>query len=165
MERLLGLTAAVADQAEVYHIEKDETNVSIENSELNEIKTTIQAGYSLRLIKDGKLGISYTKNLLNRDELVRNALQSMEGGVSGEFYFPAPSALRLFDPYVEEVTNLKSSDLYDRAADTVRYLKERVSGQVNQRGPDDAVPAVIDGGDYSKAMRAVSTQAASSTTA
>ena len=41
----------------------------------------------------------------------------------------------------------------------------RVSGQVNQRGPDDPVPAVIDGGDYSKAMRAVSTKAAPSTTA
>ncbi len=134
MERLLELAAAVGDQAEVYHIEKDGTNVSIENSELNEIETTIQAGYSLRIIKDGRLGISYTKNLLNRDELVRSALLSMEGGVSGEFGLPARSALRLFDPYVEEVTNLKGSDLYDRAAETVGYLKGRVSGQVNVHG-------------------------------
>ena len=38
-------------------------------------------------------------------------------------------------------------------------------GRWDRRGPDDPVPAVIDGDDYSKEMRAVSTKAAPSTTA
>jgi len=100
MERLLDLAAAVSDQAEIYHLDKDETSVTIQNSELDEIETTIQTGFSLRLIKDGKLGSSYTKNLVDRDGLVANALRSLGGGVYGEFEFPGPSAFSPIDPYV-----------------------------------------------------------------
>ena len=50
-------------------------------------------------------------------------------------------------------------------ADLSRDWEATAVGGGTRGGPDGAPPAVIDGGDYSKAMRAVSTQAASSTTA
>ena len=47
------------------------------------------------------------------------------------------------------------------ATPSTAILKHRPgSWQVKQQGPDDPAPAGIDGGDYLKEMRAVSTKAA-----
>ena len=88
MEKLLELAKKVVDQAEVYSLEETADTVRFENAILKDIESKTQSGISLRVIKDGKLGFAYTKNLLNREELLGNALDSLRGGVEALFDFP-----------------------------------------------------------------------------
>jgi PmbA protein len=107
MKKLLEKALEVADQAEVYHLEEEGTSASMRNGKLKEMSTSIQSGYSLRIIRDGMLGTAYTKNLLDRDELVANALASLKGEVGASFSFPGPAEMEdldTFDPSVAEVT-------------------------------------------------------------
>ena len=88
MEKLLEMASRVCDQVEIYSLEEIADGVSFENAKLKEIDSTNQCGLSLRMIKDGKLGFAYTKNLTNREELLQNAMDSLKGGVEGLFDFP-----------------------------------------------------------------------------
>ena len=49
----------------------------------------MQSGFSLRIIKDGRLGFAYTKNLLNSEGLLHQALDSLKGQVEAPFDFPS----------------------------------------------------------------------------
>jgi len=51
------------------------------NGAVNKVSASIQSGVSLRILKDGKMGTAYTKNLIDREELVANALASLGAGV------------------------------------------------------------------------------------
>jgi len=143
MERLLEIAAAVSDQAEVYFVETDETNIEIRNSELNEITSDIQSGFSLRIIKDGAMGISYTKNLNDRDELVRNAVESLEGGKRVAFDFPGPSGIAGFDQFDPAISDTRPGDLYDRNAELVKFLNGRITGQVDVRAAAETKTVII----------------------
>lgn len=101
MEKLLQMAKKVCDKAEVYSHENTHNSVSFENAKLHDIDSAFQSGFSLRIIKNGKLGLAYTKNLLNREELLQNALTSLEGGVEVNYSFPLTQEipqLESFDP-------------------------------------------------------------------
>ena len=108
MEKLLELAKKVVDQAEVYSLEESADSVRFENAILKDIESKTQSGISLRVINDGKLGFAYTKNLLNREELLGNALDSLRGGVEALFDFPKTmevSPVESYDPSAEGLTN------------------------------------------------------------
>lgn len=108
MEKLLQLAKKVANQVEVYSITYQTDTVSFENSRLKDIDSKIQYGVALRIIKDGKLGFAYTRNLTDREELLQNALANLKGGVAAQYQFPfnKPSAkLNSFDSAIEKITN------------------------------------------------------------
>jgi len=101
MEKLLEMAKKVADQAEVYSLEETADTIRYENAALKDIESKRQSGISLRVIRDGKLGFAYTKNLLNREEFLQNALDSLKGGVEAFFDFPktvAAPRVESFDP-------------------------------------------------------------------
>lgn len=54
----------------------------------------------MRIIKDKKLGFAYTKNLINPEDLVKNALDSLKEEVEIKFSFP----------YSKDIINLNTYD-------------------------------------------------------
>lgn len=134
MEKLLELAKKVVDQAEVYSLDETADTVRFENVMLKDIESKTQSGISLRVIKDGKLGFAYTKNLLNREELLGNALDSLRGGV--EAFFDFPKAMNVFpvesyDPSAEGLTNAPIVEECQRVCDG---LVHRTKGQINLGG-------------------------------
>ena len=131
MERLLEIAGKAADQAEVYFLEHQSDQIQFENGRLKEIESKMQSGLSLRIIKDACLGFAYTKNLLNPEDLLRQAMASLKGKVEAPFDFPSgmplPS-LKTNDPHLQEVTN---SDLVEEGSRVCAYLASRAEGQVN----------------------------------
>ncbi len=108
MERLLEMAGKAADQAEIYFLEHQSDQIQFENGRLKEIESKMQSGLSLRIIKDGCLGFAYTKNLLNPEDLLRQALDSLKGKVEAPFDFPSGAplpSLKTDDPHLQEVTN------------------------------------------------------------
>ena len=134
MEKLLEMAKKSAEQAEVYSLEETADTIRYENAALKDIESKTQSGISLRVIKDGKLGFAYTKNLLNREEFLRNALDSLRGGVEAFFDFPrtmnAPH-VESFDPAIEDLSSASIVEECQRVSDG---LVPNTKGQINAGG-------------------------------
>jgi PmbA protein len=130
MEQLLALAKKAADQAEVFACEQVTDTVSYQNATLHDIETNFLSGVSLRIIKDGKLGFAYTRNLKDRQELVTNALHSLEGGVEAGYALPAATAVRVLDTYDASVKALTGEQLVDEAGRVCDILQAKTDGEI-----------------------------------
>ncbi len=131
MKKLLDIAAGVSDQAEVFSIRNDSSSLEMRNGKPSDMSASIQSGYSLRILKDGRIGTAYTKNLLNRDELVTNALNSLKGRVKAGFSFPEPSEIPESWLPDESVSSMGFHDLHSRSGKVLDYLSRRVEGQID----------------------------------
>ncbi len=130
MEKLLEMAKKVFDKAEVYSVEYTNNSVAFENAKLHDIDSKFQSGISLRIIKDGKLGFAYTRNLINREELVQNALDSLKGGVEANYDFPLTKELPQLDKYDSSLEALSSKEMVEECARVCDYLKSKTDGEI-----------------------------------
>lgn len=132
MEELLQIARRVVDQAEVYSLDRTADSVSFENANLKEIDSKLQSGISLRIIKDRNLGFVFTRNLINKDEFLQNALDSLKGGVEAGFDFPGPrddlAQLETYDPAIESLTSTAMVEECNRICE---ILASKSNGQIN----------------------------------
>ncbi|MEO0082623.1 MAG: metallopeptidase TldD-related protein [candidate division WOR-3 bacterium] len=131
MERLLELARKYADAVSVYSRDTVTDSVSFENAKLKDIESSRQSGVSLMLFKDGKMGLAYTRNLIDREELVQNSLISLKAGVEAGYELPltrSAGQLHTYDPGIEGLTTEKLADECARICD---FLTARVNAQVN----------------------------------
>ncbi len=132
MKKLLDKAMEVADQAEVFHLAEEGMSASSRNGKLKEMGTSIQSGYSLRIIKDGMLGTAYTKNLLDRGDLVENAMASLQGEVKASFTFPGPDEMADLETYDDSVSRVTPGELQTRSASIVEFIDGlEVEGEVS----------------------------------
>ena len=131
MERLLEMAKQAGDSAEVYALEEAGDSISFENGSLKEIESQSQAGMSLRILKGGTLGFAYTKNLINREGFLSNALDSLKGEVESMFGFPFTRhvpPLDTYDPSIEDLSNKAMVEECQRVCDV---LASKTKGQIN----------------------------------
>ncbi len=159
MKKLLEMAMDRADQAEVYHLRESTAGISLRNSILIEPESSIQSGYSLRIIRDGMLGTAYTKNLLDRKELVDNAIASLEGGINAEWSFPGCFETPDLECWDGSVEKLGVTDLRDYCRELLDFFDGKVEGQVDVEGGFGTVGVHIvnsSGLDASQELSAVS---------
>jgi PmbA protein len=128
VERLMEMAAKVSDQAEIYSLEEVSDGISFENATLKDIESKSQSGLSLRLIRQGRLGFAYTRNLLHRQEVLRNGLDSLKGEVEAAFDFPLTKdlpPLDTVDPSLEETSNAAMVEECNRVCG---FLSEKRAG-------------------------------------
>jgi PmbA protein len=131
MERLLEMVFKTSDKAEIFSAYSSSDNISFESAHLKDIESRIQSGVGLRIIKNDRLGFAYTMNLIHREELIRNAMDSLKGGVEGSFQFPLTKNLPspdTYDPSIEDLSNLGMVDECNRICG---LLAQRTRGQTN----------------------------------
>jgi PmbA protein len=131
MEKLLEIARRRCDKAEVYSLDQTVNAIIFENAKLKNLETKLQSGISLRIIKDNKLGFAYTKNLINREELLKNALDSLQGGVEATFDFPKQKdqiKLNAYDPAIESLSNHTIVEECNRIS---KILTQKTKGQIN----------------------------------
>ena len=131
MEQLLEKASKAGDQAEIYFLEQTSDRIQFENGRLKDMESKMQSGFSLRVIKDGCLGFAYTKNLLDRDEFLKQALDSLEGKMEAPFSFPPGGALpslNTHDPFLESLPNTALVEEGNRICD---ILRTKVKGEIN----------------------------------
>jgi len=121
----------VSDQVEIYSLEETSDGVSLENGTLKDIESKSQSGISLRILKEDKLGFAYTKNLIDRQELLQNGLDSLKGEVEAFFDLPLTREippLDTYDPSIEKVVNASIVEECNRVGS---LLEQKATGQVN----------------------------------
>lgn len=130
MEKLLEMARKAADQAEVYACDQATDMATFQDAKLHDISTNFLSGVSLRIIKGGRLGFAYTRNLIDRQELLDNALRTLEGGVEATFDLPAPAAAKKLNTYDPAVKALSGADLVEEAGRICGTLKGKVDGEL-----------------------------------
>ena len=131
MDKLLEIARKICDQVELYSFDETVNIIQFENSRLKDVDSKVQSGISLRVIKNNKLGFAYTKNLINRDELLQNALNALKGKVNAKFNFPLTRnfpKLKTYDSDIEKISNI---DLVDECNRVSAILSSKTKGQVN----------------------------------
>jgi PmbA protein len=131
MEKLLELGKKVADQVEVYSLDETADGISFENAKLKDIGSRSQSGISLRILKNGKLGFAYTKNLLSREELLQNALSSLQGGVEALFDLPSTMEVPPLSTYERSIEHLSNATLVEECKRVCELLTPKTPGQIN----------------------------------
>ena len=129
MEALLEIARKVTDQVEIYSLDQSVDSISFENAKLKDIDSKLQSGISLRIVKDGKLGFAFTRNLIDGEAFLQSALDSLS--VEAGFSFPvtqAPVQLDTYSPAIETVT---STNIVDECNRICEVLGPRTNGQIN----------------------------------
>lgn len=131
MEQLMAIARKSADQVEIYTRTVRSDSVTFENGKLKDIDSKLLSGVSLRLFKAGKLGAAYTQNLVDREDLVRNALVSLKGGVEADYDLPKTSKLPKLDSYDSAIGELTNQRMVDECARISAAIAARTKSQVN----------------------------------
>ncbi len=130
MDDLLAIARTCSDQAELYSIEQTEDTIVFEDSKLHDIKSTIQSGITIRLIKDRKLGFAYSRNLRDKKSLVDSALASLKGGVEAKFDFPVSRGFPQLDTYDDKISETTNTMLVDECLRISSLLQEKTNAQI-----------------------------------
>jgi PmbA protein len=130
MEKLLEMANKVCDQAEIYSIEYSDNAVSFQDAKLHEIESSYQMGLSLRIIKDGRQGFAYTRNLIDRQELLNNALISLKGGVEADFDLPLTKDIPEVSAYDTSLVDLDSTRMVEEGDRICEILKTRTQTEI-----------------------------------
>lgn len=131
MEKLLELARKRADKAEVFGKDSVSTSVSFENGRLKDIDSSFSSGVGLLVMKGGKLGRAYTRNLIDREGLVENALAALAGGVEADYELPGKADLPAVDSFDAGVEQVTSTALVTECERLVGGVSGRTKGQVN----------------------------------
>lgn len=105
-----------AGLAEVYQKASRLLSVEAKAREVDAVETAVTFGYGLRVMKDGRLGFSYSNDKGDMERVVEDALQSAGFTERDEFLdMPGPErpqAPKVFDPAVAE---MKEEEAVERA--------------------------------------------------
>lgn len=120
---LLDLASKYADQAEVYQVHRYDTPVQFEANRLKLLETRQSQGIGLRLLHQGRIGISSATHADRPDQLVESALEAASFGPRAQFELPANISgpdVTVYDEEVENAPLEKMIELGQRVIDDVR---------------------------------------------
>ncbi len=106
VEEILAKARKVAQDAEVLHVVHLETPAAFEANRLKLLETRETAGAALRIIRDGRIGLSSTTNLRDVQGLVDAATDVAAFGPKAYLEFPSKErypAVKVYDPAVEQM--------------------------------------------------------------
>ncbi len=114
MEEILVQAQKAAEQAEVFFISSEETQVHFEANRLKHLQTKQQTSVALRIIRQGRLGYAITTNPGEHQNLVDNAVETARFGTKARFELPAVNSypqVDVFSAGVESVPVEKMVEL------------------------------------------------------
>ena len=126
MENLLKLAAGQSDQAEIYYLRKKSSPVNFYNWRQSDVLYRDHEEVSLRVIKDGKIGVVRGSATENPEWMVAAACKAASVGPSVDFVFPSESAKgcggKICDP---DLLDMKTSQMVEDGQSIYDYVRDR----------------------------------------
>ena len=123
IDRILSSAKQEAEQAEVYVSSSNETPVVFEANRVKQLHTIQGTSVALRLIRNGRLGLSVASNLEDIEGLVTRAVEVSQFGDLVKFELPPRISyphVEVYDPEVEAVTMERMVELGETAIAELR---------------------------------------------
>lgn len=111
MERILAMAKKSAQEAEVYQVATEETQVRFEANRLKQLQTNQSTSIALRVIKDGRIGYATTSGAIDRRELVQNAVETAAFGAAAKFELPGKLSYPIVDIFDSAVDRVKIDEM------------------------------------------------------
>ncbi len=123
MENILDQAKRVAEEAEVFMISSDETPVQFEANRLKYIQSKRSSSVTLRIVRQGKIGYATTTEPDDSQNLVNNAVETAQFGMTAKFELPSLTSypqVEAYDPDTESVSLEKMVELGEKLIATVK---------------------------------------------
>lgn len=98
-----------AEQAEAYIKSSKNLSLEVKNQELDAVESSLSFGYSLRVIRNGKLGFSYSTSTDESESVIKSAIEAAKWADADE-YLDMPSNGRHGSPQAMEYASLEVFD-------------------------------------------------------
>jgi len=89
VENILNQAKRVAEEAEVFMISSEETPVQFEANRLKHIQSKRSNSVALRIVRQGRIGYATTTELSDSQNLVNNAVETAQFGMTAKFELPS----------------------------------------------------------------------------
>lgn len=104
-----------ASEAEVFYRVINNLTVEVKNQKIDTIESSISYGYSIRVIKDKKLGFSYSTDLSKADNVLNNALEASKYAEPDEYngltQYERPSIVEIYD---RKITSISENEAIEK---------------------------------------------------
>ncbi len=123
MENILEQAKRAAEEAEIFIISSEETPVEFEANRLKYIQSKRSNSVTLRVVKQGKIGYATTTEPDDSQNLVNNAVETAQFGMTAKFELPALTTypqVETYDPDTESVSLEKMIELGQELIAAVR---------------------------------------------
>lgn len=125
-----------ADEAEVYISISDNLSIEVLNQSIETIEKSITFGYGIRIIKDKRLGFSFSSTVDNYKEVIENAIALSTYCEPDEAYCLSPSselnAVKVFDNKTASVSEVEALECALRVERSAMGFDSRIA---NVRSP------------------------------
>jgi len=128
VEEVLSRAREVAEEAEVFFISAEETQVHFETNRLKHMQSTQQTSLALRLVRDGKIGYAITTAPGNGQALVESALETARFGTVARFQLPAMTSYPSIDVYSADVESVPLEKMIGLGEEMVAAITEHTLG-------------------------------------
>ena len=111
MENILAQASKVAEEAEVFAVAAEETQVQFEANRLKHLQTKQQTSVALRIVRQGRIGYATTTEPGDRRNLVKNAVETAQFGMSAQFQLPAPGSYPQVEVFDAETGSVSTEEM------------------------------------------------------
>jgi len=123
VETILDQAKRVAEEAEVFMVSSEETPVQFEANRLKHIQSKRSSSVALRIVRQGRIGYATTTEPGDSQNLVNNAVETAQFGMTAKFELPSLTSypqVEAYDPDTESVSLEKMVELGEQLITTVR---------------------------------------------
>jgi len=120
-----------ADQAEIFYKSYKNIAVEVKDQAVESLSSSFSSGYCLRVIKNNRLGFSFSTEISESDQVIARAMDACQAVDEDLFHcLPSPSSTQAIDIFDNAIRDMKEDDAIsmamqiERAAyDTDRRIK------------------------------------------
>ncbi|OGO30540.1 MAG: peptidase C69 [Chloroflexi bacterium RBG_16_56_11] len=128
MERILALATRAAEEAEVFEVSSEETQVRFEANKLKQLQTNQQTSVALRIIKNGRLGYATATGTGGARDLVAGAVETAAFGTTARFHLPEMSEFPTVDIVDAAVASVAIKDMVRLGEEMISVVTRHTPG-------------------------------------
>jgi len=128
MEDILAQATGVAEEAEVFAVSSEETQVQFEANRLKHLQTKQQTSVALRIVRQGKIGYAITTELGDRHNLVNNAVETAQFGMPAKFQLPASSSYPPVETFDNETKSVSVEEMINLGEELITTVTGHTPG-------------------------------------
>jgi PmbA protein len=142
MEDILARAAKVAQEAEVFRVSSEETQVRFEANRLKQLQTSQSTSLALRIIRDGRIGYATTTGEGDADGLIRAALETAAFGQEARFHLPDSREFPDIAIYDDAVASVSVQDMVGLGEAMIAAVTGNTPGIICEAGAGRGVISV-----------------------